>query len=151
MRRRRVDRCRHGGDARERGFSLLEILVAFVILALVLGGVLRVFAGGLNSLDLQAGYARAAKLAEARLVEAGRSEPLAAGVTAGEWGDYRWQRRATPTTLGREELPLPGELFEVQVTVAWAQGRRERTFTLTSLRFQPEAEAEQRRRGREQE
>ena len=137
MRRRRDDGPRHSRP-RDQGFSLLEILVAFVVLALVLGGVLRVFSGGLSSLDLHAGYVRAAKLAEAQLVGVGPLEPPVAGDAEGEWEGFRWHTRITPTLLGMEELPVAGDLFEVDVAVTWMQGGRDRHLTLSSLRFVPE-------------
>ena len=69
---------------RNKGFTLIEVLVAFAILALVLGTVLRSLSTGLS-------HERTAKLATARVLEArsildrlGLDIPLEEGSTAGE-------------------------------------------------------------------
>lgn len=66
----------------ERGFTLVEVLVAFTILALILGGILQAITAGLAA-------ERAASQATARLLEA-RSLVEAVGVDA-------------PVTPGRRE------------------------------------------------
>ena len=53
------------------GFSLLEILVAFVIMALALGVLMRVFSGPLNSTAVADHYAEARLNAESKLASIG--------------------------------------------------------------------------------
>jgi len=77
----------------QRGFSLIEILVAFMILAMSLTVIFRIFSGGLRNVALSEDYARAVLVAQSQLSVSGISAPLQPGLTSGEWGErFRWQR-----------------------------------------------------------
>ena len=77
------------------GFSLIEVLVAFVILALTLSVIMRIFSGGLRNVALAEDYSRAALLAESRLAELS-VQPLE-GEAGGEFdGKYRWRSTVRP-------------------------------------------------------
>jgi prepilin-type N-terminal cleavage/methylation domain-containing protein len=52
---------------REHGFSLLEVLVAFVILSLVATALFRLFSGALNNASASEDYSRAVLVAESAL------------------------------------------------------------------------------------
>ena len=122
---------------RQAGFSLLEILVAFTILATVITVLLQVFAGGLRNLRVGEDYVTAAAVAEARLAEVGRAVPVVAGEDDGVLGDYHWRRSIVPY----DGLPLSDlavtVLFAVEVTVRWGEGRSARSLSLTTLRAAP--------------
>jgi general secretion pathway protein I len=119
----------------EQGFSLLEVLVAFAILALSLGVLLQIFAGGARSAWTAEAYARAADVAESVMALAGTELPLAVGVHQGETHGYRWtlEMLPYPTT---ELLAPPGHLALLQlvVRVQWIEGEATRKLTLDSLR-----------------
>lgn len=130
-----------------QGFSLLEVLVAFVILALSLGVLMRVFSGGINSIAVSERYTHAVLLAESRLAAVGSEVALEEGETSGEitgsnTGDtiraYRWHIRITPehpATRGPEVTNPPLDLFRVDVTVTWEQdSANPRKVSLTTLR-----------------
>jgi general secretion pathway protein I len=125
---------------RQGGFSLLELLVAFTILATVITVLLQVFAGGLRNLKVGDEYTSAVAVAEARLAELGRVSPIVAGAAEGRQGEYLWQLDVRPW----DELvsPVTGDpvLFDVRVTVRWQEAARERRITLATLRFVPEPE-----------
>src|SRR6478609_1305712 len=61
---------------RHRGFSLLEVLVAFVIVALVATALFRLFGGALNNASAAGEWSRALLLAESRLALAANVVPL---------------------------------------------------------------------------
>jgi general secretion pathway protein I len=130
-----IERSRQG---RERGFSLLEVLVAFSILALSLGALLLVFSTGLRNTALAADYTRAVSLAESKLAEVGARRPLAPGASEGNVdGRYRWQAEVTELAPP-EGVARPLEqvrAYQVSVTVTWGAGARERQVGLASLRF----------------
>lgn len=122
------------------GFTLIEVLVAFMILTLTLSVLFRIFSTGLRNVAISAEYARAMLIAESQLAEAGISSPLELGVTAGESGErFRW-RRVVERYLPYEEeeqLPeLPVQAFEVTIEVDWERNGRVQQVSLSSIRLQ---------------
>jgi general secretion pathway protein I len=91
-RTRRVSVRRNG----ERGFALLEILVAFVILALGLGAISTGVVLAMRS-DARTQASRTAlRVAQSRLEAAGISEALAPGTSEGLAGNrFRWRQTVT--------------------------------------------------------
>ena len=59
-----------------RGFSLLEVLVAFVILSLVATALFRLFSGALQNMSAADDYTKAVLVAESALATAGATQPL---------------------------------------------------------------------------
>ena len=131
---RRVD-----SQPRQRGFSLLEVLVAFVILTTALAVLFRIFSGGLNNLSVSGDYNQAILLAQSKLAGVGVEEPLQTGETYGEWeaGDFRWRQLVESYNPWEEEkllsMPLVGYL--VTLEVSWGERDRERRFTLKTMRL----------------
>lgn len=131
----------------QRGFSLLEILVAFSILALSLGVLMQIFSGSLRNADVTQDQAQAVVLAQSLLTAAGVETPLAPSESSGiHTGKFRWLLRVSPfleearageTTAMRQTLIL--DLWEVTARVAWGgiSGSPERAVTLSTLRVQP--------------
>ncbi len=110
---------------REQGFSLLEILVAFTILSLSLGVLLRVFAGNVQLAAVSGDYTHAILLAESRLAEVTAITPEE-GETIGKFGDrFLWITSIRLYYPGLEELDLETlsvSPYRIQVKVAWGTG-----------------------------
>ena len=125
--------------AAQQGFTLIEVLVAFMILTLSLSVLLRIFSGGLNNVAVAGDYAQAVLLAESQLAVVGRSEPLRVGQSYGESGEqFRW-RRTVESYLPWEDdtaLTLPVSGYHVSVEVSWTHNGRDQQITLNSLRVQ---------------
>jgi general secretion pathway protein I len=122
-----------------RGFTLIEVLVAFMILALSLGVLFRIFSGGLNNVAVAGDYAQAVLVAESQLAVLGRSEPLEIGQTFGESGErFRWQRTIEEYTPWEYEgdLRAPVSGYRVTVQVSWSRNGRDKRIILDSLRVQ---------------
>jgi general secretion pathway protein I len=121
----------------QRGFSLLEVLVAFAILALSLGVLLQIFSKAMNSTALSADYSRAVSLAEAKLNAVGADIPLEEGVHSGEPEDgLDWivniEPYEPPGWLG-ENTTLP--VYRVTAVASWPSVRGSRRVVLRSLRL----------------
>lgn len=124
---------------RQTGFTLLEVLVAFVLAAIGIVALMQAFAGGLRNLGKMDEYAMAAMVAESRLAEIGILYPVAEGEMEGvEEGDkYHWRVLVSPyedpdgLAVATEESP---GLYLVEVEVSWSAGRKPASFRLQSLR-----------------
>ena len=127
--------------ARQRhsqGFSLIEILVAFMILAMSLTVIFRIFSGGTRNVALSEDYAQAVLVAQSKLSTIGVSEPLERGVTAGEWGPgFRWEREVERYLPWEDdkELTTPMLAYRVTVNVDWEHAGRSREISLSSVRL----------------
>ncbi len=128
----------------QTGFSLLEVLVAFSILALSMGTLMQIFSGGLRNVGLSEDYARAVAIAEEQLTTVGIETPVVPGETRGEFGEkFRWQMLAKPLdgTFGLEQSPTttvavsPVGLMGLVVTVEWDDAANRRILTLNSARL----------------
>lgn len=132
---RRAKSRRAGGG--ERGFTLLEVIVAFTIVALALSAVFQIFSSGLRSAVVTETYNIATLLAESKLTGMGIEEPLAVGDRSGSFENgYRWLTSVRPYDNGGETSALEAiSAFEVTVTVTWGGSMRERTVSLSTLRL----------------
>ena len=122
-----------------RGMTLIEVLVAFVLLSLSLGVIFHIFAGGMRNAQMADGYSRAVFFAESKLAAVGVEQPLGPSDISGviENG-LHWRVTVTPADDGR--TPTAGNsqtqrLYQVRVQVGWSEGGRERQVELTSLRL----------------
>jgi len=132
-------------SGREAGFSLLEVLVAFTILAMSLAVAFRIFAGGLGNIATSEDYARAVTLAESRLAAVGVSEPLQSGVSYGRWDEeYEWRIAAAPYEPWGEDVAPTDDVqaFLVAVDVDWMREGRQHRVTLSSVRLVTSPEGE---------
>ncbi|MDD5034554.1 MAG: prepilin-type N-terminal cleavage/methylation domain-containing protein [Methylococcaceae bacterium] len=123
---------------RQGGFSLLEVLVAFSIMALTLGVLLRIFGVDTRLAALSGEHSRAVVLAESLLADAGMETPLQPGESNGEVDDqFQWHMTVAPFLPAGEPLPenLPFKTYWVELTVLWGDEQEPHTFTLGTLRM----------------
>ncbi|MGQ0672221.1 MAG: type IV pilus modification PilV family protein [Hyphomicrobium sp.] len=124
----------------EAGFTLLETIVAFVVLALVASGLQLCLSGGWRSVRLVGQEEVALGIARAELAAAGIVEPLASGSSEGTTEDgYTWTREVRPLEPADERPGGAGALtgFWVDVTVSWREGpfRPLRSIALGTLKL----------------
>ncbi len=130
----------------ERGFTLLEVTVAFVIAALAIGTMMAGTTTGLSATDRAAKYTEAVSLARSHLAAVGRGEAIAEQDTSGIEGDgFNWHLRIHP--LGTRQLtasevdqandspPTVAILYQVEVTESWKEAGRTRSLELVTRRF----------------
>ena len=130
-----------------RGFSLIEVLVAFVILALVATSLFRLFSSSLTNASISEEWSRALQVAESRLATAAAAQPLKEASERGTDLDGRveWQINVTPYVvadvdpeLDRASETLAMRLLRISVDVKYKGGDgRERTFSLATVRMGP--------------
>ncbi|MFW6027304.1 MAG: prepilin-type N-terminal cleavage/methylation domain-containing protein [bacterium] len=116
------------------GFTLMEVLIAFAILAMALPALLHLGSTGLDGMDRAQRVTAAVDLAESLLAQAGQGAVLAPGTRSGESGGlYRWTLR-----IEREEdIGFEARLVEPYRITAEITAPRMRTVTLTTVRLRP--------------
>lgn len=119
----------------QRGFTLIEVLVAFAVLAMLLGAIYQTFSSGLNASARAERRAVAALHAQSVLAALGSGEPISQGEATGELdGGYRWQTSVRLLESAGETARL--DAFEVIVTVSWeAPLGRQGSVSLNTLRL----------------
>jgi len=104
---------------KHQGFSLLEILVAFTIMAVSLTIVLKIFSAGVNTAIVSEDYIIATQIAESLMAKTGIEEPLIASETSGTEDDkYQWVVKVERSSQFVEDESNT-ELMDVQVLVQW--------------------------------
>ena len=76
--------------ARQAGFTILEVLTAFVVFAVALAALLQVFSGGLRDAQLADEYARAVMMSQSRLAAYSAAERLEEVAASGSEGPFAW-------------------------------------------------------------
>ena len=123
---------------REVGFTLVEIVVAFVLLAGVLAVGFEIFSSGLRRAGDLDDQARALVIAQSHLAAAGTEELFKEGETRGEDGRFRWsvtiQRSDEGTGQPNQPPNSAYQLFRVDVRVEWTGiDTRARSVSLSTL------------------
>ncbi|PJI99202.1 general secretion pathway protein I [Acidovorax sp. 69] len=117
---------------RQRGLTLLELLVAFAIMAMSLGLLYRVMGGSVRSAGEMERYQRAVVLAQS-LLSLRDTVSDTGWQQVGETSGYQWQIQSTPYATGLSGPAIPA-LHEVSIVISWSEDRRQRSLELTTLR-----------------
>ncbi len=123
----------------QRGFTLIEVVVAFILLSLVLATAFEIFTTGLARAGMLDERSRALAVAQSQLDLAGMEQPLEEGGSHGESmdGRYRWTTTITHSDEGADpSRPLQSmyALYRVAVRVDWrGADEREHSLDLATL------------------
>jgi general secretion pathway protein I len=119
----------------ERGFSLIEVLVSFVLLSMSLAVILQIFSTNLRAVDAVRKQTHALILAESKLAGLGNGIPLTPGELAGESGAFNWQLTVSPHVEDADrDDGANHELYDVAMTVNWERGAGKSEIRLKTLR-----------------
>ena len=117
---------------KNRGFTLIEIVVAMAILGVGLIVIIELFSGGLRLGRASKEYTKAVGLARMKMEEFALRDHLEEGNEAGDFDrDFRWQVGVKKVDLlPAEKFPEfrpPVEFYQIKVDIIWRSGSRERS------------------------
>ncbi len=124
---------------RQQGFTLLEVLLAFALFALVFATALQTLAGSSRNARLARDFTQAALHAQTLMDRVGITEALEEGNTSGEFDErFRWNLEITPFEIPTAAdsgagLFQPVDVFRVRAVVRWDE-TREAEFVSLRLR-----------------
>lgn len=153
---------RRGAPARSRGFTLIEVLAAFVVFVLAFGAVMHALSGSLYNTVRSRHYTQAALLARTKMAGLGITRPIEPTTAQGEFDNgYRWKleihkldQKIQAKTPGGNRAPAPRPpapgrcgrragglglqpdltLYEAVLTVSWGKGANRRQAEFRTLR-----------------
>lgn len=130
------------GPRDQRGYTLIEVVVAFALLAFAMTLLLGSLTNATKQVRSSSDFGRAALHAQSLLDQAGVGEALAVGRRDGdlEGGRYRWEMNVTPF---RDSAALPSQpqvlgapqLLRLELIMRWGRGGPREILRLQSLRL----------------
>ena len=143
-------RTRSGGapslGRRSHGFTILELVIAFVVFAVALGALMEMNTSSLRAARRSAAMTEAALLAKSKLDEFGVGVELEEGRENGrfEGTDFSWEldvrEQEPPATATGVLEEVAVDLYRLELTVHWNEGRDERSAKFATMRaIQPKA------------
>jgi general secretion pathway protein I len=123
----------------EKGFTLLEVIIALAILGIGLTVIMELFSGGLRLGRVSQEYTKAMNFASLKLEEMAAQKTMEAGEDEGEFDKtFRWRTGVEkvdilPYDKGAEFKP-PVDLYHIRVNVLWTSGSKERSAGLESYK-----------------
>ncbi|BDU21031.1 type II secretion system protein [Dyella sp. GSA-30] len=123
---------------RHRGFSLLEVIAAILILGIAFGALLRVGASSLNLTARSTEYTQAALWASSLLDKLYIVDFPRPGQSEGKFNDrFRWHLNVIPTQDEDEQV----RIYQIALDVSWGDKPRVYTEHFETLRVVPNVKA----------
>jgi general secretion pathway protein I len=125
---------------RNKGFTLIEVVVALAILGIGLTVIIELFSGGLRLARASMEYTEAVNYARIKMEEIAVKPGLEEGTQEGESEDktFRWQvgvKKVDLLSIDKSvDYKPPIELFQVKIDVFWKSGAKERSTSVESLK-----------------
>ena len=123
-----------------RGMTLIEVLVAFIVLSGTMAVIMQIFSGGMRNSLVADGYSRAVFLTQSKLAAVGVEQPLLQGEYSGQVDEtLHWRVSVLPVeddgSTSRQLVPM--HLYQVRVKAYWSEAGRQHQVDLVSLRLGP--------------
>jgi general secretion pathway protein I len=132
----------------QRGFTLIEVLIAFAIAAMALGLLFQAASSSGGAAHLAGNYEEAVSRAKSHMALMGRESEIAPGERSGDdGGGFRWRVKITPSAVSQpppQDAQAPQDpqapaarltLFDVEVSVSWTDGGRPHAVVLHTQRL----------------
>lgn len=123
----------------QRGFTLIEVVVAVAILGVGLVTIIELFSGGLRLERTAEEYTKAANYARMKMEEVSVDENLREGISEGWFDpDYRWRVGVRKVEILQGNLSAdyhpPIEFYQVVIEVIWKSGAQEKMTHIESFK-----------------
>jgi general secretion pathway protein I len=131
----------------DRGFTLLEVLVAFIIMSIILAPMLEGGSASVRNVEIASRTELAVSLARSHL-SAFDAQPATEEDLQGDEGSYHWRLQVAPLSVmpvqvvGRS-IPDSTVLYRVTATVSWTSDQRQSSVRLETMRLTPISPAPQ--------
>ena len=123
------------GTNGEDGFTLLEVLVALVILSMAITLIIQLYAANLRSVSISGNMAAAAAWSDVKIREI-LAEPSLMEKAWRENTDDGYRIEVSIVEVLKERTEnLPVKMMEVTLIVRWDEGRKERNLQLKSVKM----------------
>ena len=124
---------------RQRGFSLIEMLGAFVVFAIGFSVMMEITSSSLRNARRAADQTDAALWAQSIIDAAGVDAKIELGASSGKFDrKYRWDMQVTewepPADAARFEGDAPLELYRIELVVRWGPSQNERSSKFVTVR-----------------
>jgi general secretion pathway protein I len=125
--------------ARQRGFTLIEVLIAFAIAAMALGLLFQAATSSGTAAHQAGYYEEAVSRAKSHMAMVGRDSDIAPGEREGDDGSgFRWRVKITPSAAAQPPQGAAPEnrvvLYSVEVSISWSDSGRPHSVVLHTQR-----------------
>lgn len=119
------------------GFTLLETLVAMMILSVALVVIMQLFSGGLRSGRIAEDYNQAVFFAKEKMEEILLAKHFTESLNEGAFDQkYRWKAQIEPIVMDETgQIDDSVKLFNIKVDVLWDEGKQERNYEISTIRL----------------
>lgn len=118
----------------EKGFTLLEVLIAVAILGIAISVVLQLFSANMRALSASEDYVTATAKAEAKMREILDDDNLTARSLSDATPDGYSIDVSVTEALNERTENLQVALMDISLTVRWTRGPKERSLTLRTMK-----------------
>lgn len=128
------------GSRRQGGFTLIEVMAAFMVFSLLFGVILQILSTSVGNTRLSGDYTQAALWAQSKLDVVGLESMIEPGVTNGQFDEqFSWTMEITETAVVDERgldllEDLTIALYHIQLVVEWGGEGRSRSEVFETLR-----------------
>lgn len=120
----------------QKGFTLLETLVALSVLAISLGVIYQIFGTSLRNMQYAKEYSYAQLFAESKISELGKGIPIAEGTFGGKIDDkYLWEISIVPeSSLNHSEKSII-HAYKVLFNIQWDSYGKDRSIKVLTYKL----------------
>lgn len=137
----KASRCKMQGSGERhiqpsgKGFTLIEILVAIALLGIAITVVIQLFSANLRAIAASEDYVAASIRAEIKMREILDDDNLSENTSVETIDDgYSFDIAVTDSLKDRTDN-LQVRLFQVDLTIHWTKGKKNKTLTLNSIKM----------------